>query len=157
MIDERHFQYDPSTGKLFRIKELAAVQDSGKANRIWFGEKQRQATHIIWYLMTGNWPPQGMVVDHIDGDPTNNCWENLRLATHTENMRNTTRDSRTHNRDLGMERGVQKRGNSFLVSISGFYIGSFHTVEEANAAALAHRKDIHGSFMPEMRGRLRRI
>lgn len=31
--------------------------------------------------------PKGMVVDHLDGDPLNNCRANLRVISHAENMR----------------------------------------------------------------------
>lgn len=43
---------------------------------------------IIWFLRTGEYPL--LYVEHKDGDPTNNSSENLRLATHSQNMANLT-------------------------------------------------------------------
>ena len=149
MVDETTLRYEPETGKLFRVRELATSKPDGSTNNIWFGDRQHPAARVIFRLMTGRWPHLGMVIDHIDRDPTNNKWENLREVTHAQNMRNVVRDTRQLNRDEGMGRGVQKRGERYMVSISGFYVGMFDTVEEANAASLEFRKDFHKEFMPK--------
>jgi hypothetical protein len=39
--------------------------------------------------MTGDWPPE--YVDHKDGNPNNNAWDNLRLATAQQNAQNKKR------------------------------------------------------------------
>lgn len=44
-----------------------------------------QAHRIIWLWVHGEWPN---VIDHIDGNPSNNNIHNLRSVTQTENMRN---------------------------------------------------------------------
>ena len=47
--------------------------------------------HYIHKLVAREWvgnPEQKRCVDHIDGCRTNNHWENLRHATHSENLMN---------------------------------------------------------------------
>lgn len=59
--------------------------------RVWtvkFKKRNVQIHRIIWQLFYGT-IPQGLVVDHIDGNPLNNEISNLRLITQAENRRNT--------------------------------------------------------------------
>lgn len=41
--------------------------------------------NVVWLLVTGNWPPPGLVVDHINHDATDNRIENLRLLSAANN------------------------------------------------------------------------
>ena len=50
--------------------------------------KSIKAHRAIWEMMTGVELPDGIVPDHRDGDPWNNKWSNLRLATHSQNQCN---------------------------------------------------------------------
>ena len=48
-------------------------------------------THCIHVMVAQAWvsnPEDKKCVDHIDGDKTNNHYENLRFATHADNMKN---------------------------------------------------------------------
>jgi len=43
---------------------------------------------VAWFLTHGYMPPEGLVIDHIDGDTLNNKLDNLRLLTPTDNAKN---------------------------------------------------------------------
>jgi hypothetical protein len=43
-------------------------------------------------------------VDHIDGDPLNNCHDNLRIVTHSENSRNKNKKKGTSSKFIGVSR-----------------------------------------------------
>lgn len=57
--------------------------------------------------------PEGMEVDHIDRDPTNNAVCNLRICTHKENMRNTAHWDRCEQR-VGVHRSEDIRAYNRL-------------------------------------------
>ena len=46
------------------------------------------AHRVIYSLCTGERIPEGSQIDHIDGDATNNRFDNLRLVESVGNMRN---------------------------------------------------------------------
>jgi len=47
-------------------------------------------------------PPEGMVVDHVDGNKANNCRFNLRVCTRRENQGNLPKQRGTHSRFKGV-------------------------------------------------------
>ena len=49
-------------------------------------------------------PPEGMVVDHIDGNKRNACRSNLRICTTAENQRNKRKTGNSHSRFKGVSR-----------------------------------------------------
>ena len=65
------------------------------------GGKMRLTHRIIWEMCNGP-IPDGMLVDHIDNDATNNRLSNLRLATKSQN---------------GMNRGANKGSLSGLKGV----------------------------------------
>ena len=104
----------------------------------------------IWAIQTGEWPPKGYQIDHINGIKHDNRWCNLRLATPVQNligrkMRNVTGFA-----------GVNKAGNRYQAAVSHnhkkIYLGRFDTPEEAHQAYLNKISELHGkefALIPE--------
>lgn len=103
------------------------------------------AHQVAWKLTHGD-IPAGYEIDHRDKNPLNNKIENLRLATHLENMANLSQ----YRKKSPYPKGVSKNGNRFRAQLRrhGKLIcaGSFDTPEEAHAAYIAAAKELHGEF-----------
>lgn len=88
--------------------------------------------------------PDGMVVDHIDGDPTNNVRENLRVITKSDNTKNMGIKS---NNTSGY-RGVawSKSAGKWLAKCMGTHIGVFDCKHEAAMAYVMLAKKRYGAM-----------
>lgn len=101
------------------------------------------AHRLAWFYVHGIWPFE--IVDHIDGDKTNNAIANLREATSAQNAarRKTTRL-------IGPSRGVFPHQNGYVVRIhhggKRHYLGYYLDPLEAKAVYEKAAKEIHGEF-----------
>lgn len=89
----------------------------------------------------------GQVVDHIDGNRTNNCLGNLRLCTHSQNCANQ-RTNRT--RKYSKYRGVSKSKGKWFAQIQWlnkhYNLGSFSSEKEAALAYNKAASDFHKEY-----------
>lgn len=101
---------------------------------------------IIWAMYYGRWPKG--ILDHIDGNRTNNAIWNLREATHSLNQANAKvpegRSSRyrgvSWNKRLSKwQAGIKKDGKSY-------HLGLHETEEAAHKAYLLKAKELFGDF-----------
>jgi len=133
------YQYNPITGQLISkrlgrpvsTKERKRGQSYGRVNFRINGScfsKSMQAT--IWAWCTGAWPRDGLTVDHINRNRTDNRFQNLRLSTPRQQAQNQER----------FKSGATKRGNRWQarISVAGTlrHIGNYGTEAEAMAAYL---------------------
>lgn len=106
--------------------------------------KQYQAHHLAWLFMTGKWPDKQ--VDHIDRNPGNNIWKNLREATNGQNRANSKSST------VSGIKGVYKnaRGSRWfsVIRVNKILIrlGSFSNPEEAAKAYRTAAIKYHGEF-----------
>lgn len=68
--------------------KLAGHQDNQGYAKICLNKQVYSAHRLIWILHFGE-IPEGLEIDHIDGNRSNNRPENLRLVTHSENCKNS--------------------------------------------------------------------
>lgn len=145
--------YDPDTGLwTWRITVSNRAKAGARA-----GCRRNDGYHLIrvdgrlylahrlaWLYMTGGWPERE--IDHADGNPSDNRWANLRLATHAQNITNQTahRDNR-----LGAKGIRHHRNGRFYVQVAGRACGGYPTLEEAKAAYSAAAQVAHGEFYRE--------
>ena len=88
----RYFKSNASCkrwNKMFAGKKaLNCIDERGYPHGDLLG-KRVFAHRAIWFLMTSEWPMDQ--IDHINGDRSDNRWNNLRSVTIQENRKNTKR------------------------------------------------------------------
>lgn len=152
------FSYNPETGDLFSKKTGLPVRALKPVRRglAYYvvairtpeGKQQQFGIHRIIMAMQGHDIHPGILVDHRDLNPLNNRLENLRLATHQQNNRNS--ESCRHNGGPNLPKGVHRCGKKFraVLRIDGklVHLGMFKTIDEAATAFRNAALPIHGEF-----------
>jgi hypothetical protein len=169
----RTFKYDPNTGVIFgkagkpvgyRVKDgpdrflirLSISVPLPEYERCSLQTTAR-AHQVAWYLSYGVWPTT--IIDHIDGDGTNNRLSNLREATPAQNAYNRTRRSAVRNgtdTHDSQYKGVRKANaktdkglpwRSVIVHHGKFIsLGSYATEWEAAEAYNTKAKELFGEY-----------
>ncbi len=105
--------------------------------------KQGFFAHRVAYLwMMCRWP--GGEIDHINGNPSDNRWENLRVATPSQNKMNRPRQSNNKSGFKGVSWKRDKK--KWRAVINDKHLGYFNTAEAAHRAYCAASAKYHGEF-----------
>lgn len=137
------FYYDPDTGIFTRKLDRQCVkkgQIAGSPNefgylKIGIGKKVYSAHRLAWVYLYGE-IPEGVEIDHVNRNKSDNRIANLRLVTHQQNMEN----QKTHVTNKSGYKGVswwaptQKWKAQIGHQGKKYHIGLYQTKEEAKAA-----------------------
>lgn len=144
------FRYDPLSGFLFRKTSTGGRLPGSKAGsigtdgrvQIYVDGANYKAHRIIWQLVTGVEPEHE--IDHIDGNPSNNSWSNLRHVTHQINLENRRGPTKANPHKVS---GVTKNKNRFGAQIKAdgrrIWLGTYDTPEEAHAVYVEAKRRMH--------------
>lgn len=145
------FDYNPETGvvtrKITTSSRAQAGAIVGSRNTQGYlmvnikntdGQRLYYVHRIIWLWMTGEWPT---CIDHINRNPSDNRWENLRDVSYSENTHNKPVTSGVYwaNRDKVWVATIQVKGNKY-------YVGQSKDRSEAEAMYREAKKQ----YVPDM-------
>jgi hypothetical protein len=146
----KYLTYDKETGNLYQSKKRPKIQVgsiaggiNGKGYRyIQLEGKKYPAHHIIWLIETGSLPKK--ILDHIDGNPLNNHFSNLREASVKQNNENrkAQRNNKTGYKGVSFNKRLQKYVAQIQHNYRAIYIGIYKTADDAHIAYEQKAKEL---------------
>ena len=122
-------------GNIKAGKELGTLTNKGYLSCTVVG-KTWKVHRLIYTLLKGK-IPDGLQIDHINGNKTDNRIENLRLVTNQENCFNTKAKGFTWSAQHGKFRSkIMKDGKES-------HLGLYDTILDARAAYLRAKRELH--------------
>jgi HNH endonuclease len=144
--------YDPDTGEFRWLDRVCGrvradlVAGTLADNGYWLitlDRRQYRAHQLAWFYMTGEWCS---LIDHRDGDPSNNRWSNLRSATLSQSNANR----RLHRNNSCGLKGVSRSRSGWRATIhknrQKHHLGIFPTPQDAHAAYVKAARKLFGEF-----------
>ena len=148
--------YDPDTGELtslttrnsIRVGEVCGTVGPDGYIRLGLLGERFLAHRVAWLLMTGHWPTS--LVDHKDRNRSNNTWDNLRLATPSDNCRNAKVSKNNTSGCTGVVYRKHLSRWQATIRLNGERVSLGHFAEYQDAAAARRRAErMHfGEFLP---------
>ena len=122
-------------GKIVNAKTKRILKGSIRNgyNRVFIKAKHYSAHRLIWEAYNGK-IPENLIIDHIDGNKSNNALDNLRLVSQSENV--------YHNIELG--KGTAKK--VYQYSLNGDFIKEYSSLTEAEQNVDVTKEAIGGAI-----------
>ena len=156
-ILRKHFTYNPITGellwklptsKMHKPKDVAGNLDKKGYHVVCIKGQTYFVHRVAWAMMEGKWPTKE--IDHIDRNPANNSWDNLRQVTRSQQNQNKgTRASSVSGVTGVRYRANEKRWTARLhLQGKDKWLGSFKTKEAAIDARIKAEQLYYKEFAP---------
>lgn len=135
------FTWQETRGKAVAGASAGTTRPDGYVS-VTIKQKRYRAHRLAWFLVHGEFPID--MLDHINGDRSDNRIANLRIVTPSQNAINRAPHPR---------KGVHLSpdGRTFYVRITlhrqNHYVGSYHSLEEAEAAYWKAAERLHGDYV----------
>lgn len=148
-------KYDPDTGEFTWITDRSSVKAGqtagsprGKYLSISIDGRKYPAARLAYFYMLRMWPPEGLQIDHMDRNPRNNAWSNLRLCTSSQNKinRGLQRNNTTGIKGVHFNRARKLYEASYGLNGRVHYLGGYETLEAAAEARRAAERAHFGDF-----------
>jgi hypothetical protein len=150
----KRVSYDPSDGQFTWLSHRCSNFIGSPAGWwgkngyriIQIGELKLLAHRVAWTMQTGAWPK--IQIDHIDGDPKNNRFINLRPATQAQNLRNKCIQSNCKSGVQGVVWREEREKWMAYINVNGRFrhLGYFDDLGEATEARRNGALKYHGVF-----------
>jgi hypothetical protein len=145
--------YNPETGKWKWVRSkggqkagnVAGCLDNGYYT-IRIERRNWRSSRLAFLYMRGRWPIE--VMDHKNGNPSDDRWINLREATHAQNQQNHKRNSRNMSGYKGVQWMPRHRKFRARIRVNNvlIWLGNFNTPQLAHAAYVVAAKKHFGEF-----------
>ena len=136
--------------KVFNSRQAGTVAGTLISGYMAVNFKQRRVSvhRLIFLMHHGYWPAR---VDHINGDTLDNRIENLRAATHQQNLMNSKTSCKNTSGRKGVSYHASTKKWAAYIRMDGKmkHLGVFKKFEDAAAARRAAEIKVYGDFANE--------
>lgn len=150
----RAISYDPETGIFVRLVSAGTSKAGSRAGtvgpkgyrRIMVDGQRFEESHLAWLFVNGYWPRE--LIDHKNGNPSDNRICNLREADYSENAANKKRhvNGRSGLKGASLHKATGLWQAQIMKNGKKKYLGLFDTPESAHAAYVTAAGEMFSSF-----------
>jgi len=141
------YDYDPDTG-ILTSKLFGKPVGSSDSKRQGLCTRLGRVHRLIWVWMTGD-DLGDDVVDHINGDPYDNRWVNLRRCTKAQNQMNRGSNCNNSSGYKGVTYNFRTGCYQASIGYMGVvhYLGQYATADEAYDVYLEEAERCFGEYL----------